>query len=198
MRVLIAEDDRASRLVLETVLSKWDYEIVSTANGEEAWAALCQGGAPSIAILDWMMPGIDGVEVCRRFRTTYPHTPAYFILLTVLDRKENIVAGLEAGANDYITKPFHKEELRARLRVGERVLELQQTLARRVDELQHALQHVRTLQGILPICVHCHRIRSDQESWERIEKYISDHTDALFSHSYCPDCVEKYYSGGME
>lgn len=194
MRVLIAEDDNTSRLILDTMLQKWGCDVVSTTNGEEAWEVLCQASAPSIAILDWMMPSMDGVELCRRFRETYPHTPAYFILLTALDRKEHVVAGLEAGANDYITKPFDKDELRARLRVGERVLELQQALARRVEELQDALQHVRTLQGILPICTHCHRIRTDKESWERIETYISAHTDALFSHGFCPDCVKKYYS----
>lgn len=140
------------------------------------------------------MPGIDGVEVCRRFRERFPHTPAYLILLTALDRKEHVVEGLEAGANDYISKPFDRDELRARLRVGERVLELQQALARRVEELQDALRHVRTLQGILPICTHCHRIRTDKESWERIETYISEHTDALFSHGFCPECVKRYYN----
>ena len=110
-----------------------------------------------------------------------------------MGRKEDIVAGLEAGANDHITKPFDRDELKARVRVGQRVIELQSALADRVRELEEAMSHIRTLQGILPICMHCHRIRNDQESWERIESYIQEHSEAQFSHGLCPECLEKYY-----
>ena len=193
MRVLIAEDDATSRRLLEVVLAKWRYEVVSVRDGLDAWETLQQEDAPRLAILDWMMPGMDGSEVCRRARELARQPPAYIILLTALDRKEHVVAGLEAGANDYVTKPFNRNELRARLEVGRRVVELQSALANRVAELENALDHIKTLQGILPICVHCHKIRDDQESWQRIENYIEAHSDAQFSHGLCPECRRKFY-----
>ena len=121
-------------------------------------------------------------------------TPTYIILLTSKGEKEDVVEGLEAGANDYIRKPFDRPELRARVRVGERVLELEAALAERIRALQDALAHVKTLQGLLPICMHCHRIRNDQQTWERLEKYISEHTEAEFTHGLCPECMKKHYN----
>ena len=193
MRILIAEDDSTSRLLLERLLKKWEHEVISTADGDEAWTALQAEDAPRLAILDWMMPGMDGIEVCREVRRQVTLEPRYIILLTALGRKEDIVTGLEAGANDYVTKPFDKNELRVRINVGQRVLELQSALAYRIDELQKVLDHVKTLQGILPICMHCRRIRTDQESWEGLESYIQDHSEAEFSHGLCPECLEKHY-----
>jgi response regulator RpfG family c-di-GMP phosphodiesterase len=113
--------------------------------------------------------------------------------LTSKDTTSDLVAGLEAGADDYIAKPFDDEELRVRLKVGRRVVELQSSLSARITELQHALAHIKTLQGILPVCSHCRRIRTDAESWERIEQYIVTHSDARLSHTLCPDCIEKHY-----
>jgi len=193
MRILAAEDDSTSRMLLETMLKKWGYEVVSTCDGNEAWAAMQVEDPPQLAVLDWMMPGLDGVEVCRKIRELDATVNTYVILLTALGDKKDIVTGLEAGANDYVTKPFDKDELRARVNVGRRMVELQSALAAKIDELQKALDHVKTLQGILPICMHCHRIRNDEESWQRIEQYIGEHSDAEFSHGICPECLEKYY-----
>jgi DNA-binding response OmpR family regulator len=193
VKVLIAEDDLTSRKLLEGVLKKWEFEVVSTRDGKEAWAAFQAEGAPRLAILDWMMPGLDGVELSRRIRRLETRDPAYIILLTALEQAENIVTGLDAGANDYVTKPFNSDELRARIRVGQRVLELQSSLAERVDELEEALSHIKTLQGIIPICSFCHKIRNDQESWQRVDQYISEHSDAQFSHGLCPECLDKHY-----
>ena len=193
LRVLIAEDDPVSRLMLKGVLTKWGYEVIATRDGDEAWAAFQAEDAPRLAILDWMMPGMDGVDVCYRVRQIDTPYPFYLILLTALGREEDIVAGFDAGADDYMTKPFSNSELRVRIEAGRRVIELQAALAKRIEELQDALAQVKTLQGILPICMYCHKIRTDQESWERIESYISRHSDALFSHGLCPECLEKYY-----
>jgi DNA-binding response OmpR family regulator len=112
-------------------------------------------------------------------------------MLTARTGKGDIVTGLDAGANDYISKPYHPEELKARLEVGRRVLELQQALAERVKQLEAALSHVKALQGILPICSYCHKIRNDKESWERLESYLVKHSEASFTHSICPDCMQK-------
>jgi len=193
MRILIAEDDPVSRLMLLAVLKKAGHDPVACEDGGQALAELSLPDAPRLAILDVMMPVMDGVEVCCRLRALPGGDRFYLLLLTAMNRPEHVVAGLAAGANDYVGKPFVKEELLARVRVGERMVELQQALENRVAELENALAHIRTLQGVLPICMHCHRIRDDQESWQRLEKYLSDHSDAQFSHGLCPECLEKHY-----
>jgi phosphoserine phosphatase RsbU/P len=198
MRILIAEDDNASRRILQLMLTKWGYDLVVTKDGNEAWQALQIPDAPRLAILDWMMPGKDGVEICRKMHESSSGDPKYFILLTSKGRKEDIVSGLEAGAYDYITKPFASEELRARVQAGERILRLQTTLANRVLELQEALDKIKTLEGILPICSYCKKIRNDQSYWQQLESYISQHSQAEFTHGVCPECFEKHIKQQIE
>jgi CheY-like chemotaxis protein len=191
MRILIAEDDVVSRRVLQAMLLKSGYEVVATADGDEAWDQLKCEDAPPLAILDWMMPGKDGVEVCRLVREFHAKAPRYLILLTAKERTEDVVTGLEAGADDYVLKPFGREELHARIRVGERVLALQMALAERIIELQTALTEVKALQGLLPICAYCKKIRDDHNYWGQIEAYIARHSEARFTHGICPECYEK-------
>jgi len=97
------------------------------------------------------------------------------------------------GADDYITKPFDKNELKSRLNVAKRMINVQNELATKVNELQEALNHVKLLQGIIPICMYCHKIRNDNNAWDQLEMYISNHSDAEFSHSICPQCLEKRF-----
>jgi sigma-B regulation protein RsbU (phosphoserine phosphatase) len=125
MKILIAEDDWPTRRLLEAILFKWNYDVISAYDGNDAWKKLHEKAPPGLIILDWMMPGISGVEICRRLRRENPTKPMYIIILTARDEKNDIVEGLGAGADDYITKPFDKEELRARIDVGRRVVELQ-------------------------------------------------------------------------
>jgi len=136
MRVLIAEDDVTSRLLLTRMLENWGYEVTVTSDGEEALAAMQAEGAPRLAILDWMMPGMDGVDVCRRVRAPATHEPPYIILLTALGDKDSVVTGLGAGADDYVGKPYDPDELRARLEVGRRMIGLNDELLK----AQHALE----------------------------------------------------------
>ena len=136
------------------------------------------------------MPGMDGVEVCERARKAPATRSIYIILLTARGRPEDVVAGLQAGANDYVTKPFDQEELRARVQVGVRVAELQRQLAERVRELEGALSQVKQLGGLLPICSYCKKVRDDKNYWQQVEAYVGDHSEARFSHSICPDCYE--------
>lgn len=128
MKILIAEDNMTTRRILETILVKWNYDVISACDGNEAWEKLQEKDPPKLIILDWMMPGINGVEICRRLRHPDAVEPMYIILLTARDEKNDIVEGLGAGADDYIAKPFDKEELRARIDVGRRVVELQTAL----------------------------------------------------------------------
>ena len=190
MKILIAEDDAISRRVLEVFLHRWGYEVESVEDGDAAWGRLQQVDAPSLVILDWMMPGMGGVEICRRVRELGQLT--YVILLTARTGSEDIVEGLEAGADDYVTKPFNREELRARVQGGTRVVELQRSLAQRVEQLEQALARVKHLQGLLPICSYCKKIRNDRNYWQQVEAYISEHSEAIFSHGICPECFEKF------
>jgi DNA-binding response OmpR family regulator len=190
MRILIAEDDLVSRKMLEATLNRWGYDIVITSDGESAWRILQQPDAPRLAILDWMMPGLDGVDVCRNVRARPGADPTYIILLTAKGNKADIVDGLLAGADDYVIKPFDRDELRARVQAGVRIVELQSALAERVRQLEDAVARVKTLQGLLPICSYCKRVRNDGDYWQQVESYVSDHSDARFSHGICPDCYE--------
>jgi len=193
MKILIAEDSATTRVILEELLEEWGYTFISATNGNEALEVLSSDDAPNLAILDWIMPGIEGIDVCRQIRRKKKAFPLYFILLTAKVKNEEIIEGLEAGADDYIIKPFEKGELRARIKAGQRVVGLQLELAKRIKELQAAQTHIKTLQGIIPICAHCHKIRDDQEIWQKIEAYIEKHSGARFSHGICPECVKKYY-----
>ena len=159
MRVLIAEDEFLSRTILQAILTKWGFEVVTTADGESAFAAMQQPDAPQLALLDWMMPGMDGPAVCRELRKLKRLDPVYLILLTAKDGREDIVQGLEAGADDYIAKPYDTEELRARVQVGMRMITLQTELQEHekfqgVLEMAGAVCHElnQPLQGISGYC----------------------------------------------
>jgi sigma-B regulation protein RsbU (phosphoserine phosphatase) len=190
MKILIADDDEFSRRVLAGTLRKWEFEVTVTADGAQAWQKLREAGSPQLVILDWMMPEMDGLEVCRKARALPATRSSYIILLTARNSQEDLVLGLDSGADDFITKGFGCQELRARVGVGVRVLGLQKALADRVRELEEALQSVKQLQGLLPICSYCKRIRDDQNYWQQVEGYISEHSEAQFSHGICPECYE--------
>jgi sigma-B regulation protein RsbU (phosphoserine phosphatase) len=198
VRILIAEDDAVSRRVLEATLVKWGYEVIVTTDGQQALDALKQPDAPSLAVLDWMMPGLDGSEVCRRAREAVGDRLLYILLLTAKGSKEDLVEGLTAGADDYVVKPFDRAELQARLNVGERILRLQAELAKRVQELELALSKVNLLQGLLPICCYCKNIRDDQNYWRQVEGYIAEHSEAQFTHAICPTCRENIVEPELE
>ena len=189
MRVLVADDEPMGAMMLSRSLERWGMTVVVAHDGEEAWRIIDQGGI-AMAILDWMMPGADGPELCRRIRKDDRHSHMHLILLTARNSREDVVAGLDAGADDYLIKPFDPEELRARVHVGVRVIGLQERLAVRVAELEEALSKVKQLSGLLPICSYCKRIRGDENYWERVESYITQHTDAKFSHGICPECYD--------
>ncbi len=191
MRALIADDDRIATEILSKALQRMNIDVAVANDGGAAWELLTTGDGPSLAIIDWMMPTVDGLELCRRIRQDAARAHMYVILLTGRDDRKDVVAGLDAGADDYIVKPFDPDELRARVQVGIRVLNLQERLADRVAELQDALTRVKRLQGLLPICSYCKRIRGDDQYWQQVDAYIVEHTDAQFTHGICPPCSQK-------
>jgi CheY-like chemotaxis protein len=177
MRILIADDDGVTTTMLSRTLEGWGFDVVVASDGIAAWECISGSEPPALAIVDWMMPGLDGIELCRAVRATALPFPVYVILLSARSSRQDLIAGLEAGADDYLTKPFDPDELRARIHVGQRTIGL--------------IANIKRLTGLLPICSYCKRIRSDHDYWEQVECYISEHTDALFSHGICPTCWDK-------
>ena len=190
MTVLVADDHDVNRKLLRTLLSAEGYEVIEAANGNDALTFLNALKMPVVGLIDWEMPQVEGIEVCRQTRALNPETPLFLILVTVRDTKQDVVTGLQAGANDYITKPFDKTELLARVKIGSQMVELQQTLTQHVKELKDALISVKQLSGLLPICSYCKKIRDDQNYWQQVEAYVGKHSEAQFSHSICPTCYE--------
>jgi sigma-B regulation protein RsbU (phosphoserine phosphatase) len=176
VRILIVEDDFYSRDMLEVMLGMDGHEVVSAGNGEEGWAAF-QKKNFAVVISDWLMPETDGLELCRRIRAFETARYSYVILLTALKGKSNYLEAMRAGADDFVSKPYDHDELRARLLVAERIVGLQ--------------DRVKRLEGVLPTCMYCKKIRDEASNWVHIEQYITERTQASFSHGVCPDCYHK-------
>jgi DNA-binding response OmpR family regulator len=195
VKILIADDDELTRMKLETLLSRRGYEVVTAADGHAAWQALAANDRPRLAVIDWLMPGLDGIDLCQRVRADDQLRDLYLLLLTSRGDREHLIAGLRAGANDDVTKPFDPDELQARLSVASQVVRLQAELRGRVRELESALAHVKRLRGLLPICAYCKKIRDDRDYWHEVEQYVAEHTGASFSHGICPACFQKVLNG---
>ena len=173
VKILIAEDDATSRVMLSAFLRKLGHEVTETDDGLAAWEAF-QRSQPDIVVTDWMMPRKSGVELVRAIRAAERPAYTYIFILTALSSKDKFLVGLEAGADDYLTKPVDADELAARLVVGQRTLGLQARMER--------------LEGMLPICSYCKRIRTEDGEWADLENYVAAHSDASFTHSVCSVC----------
>ena len=191
MRVLIADDDAALRHGLCAHLTRWGHEPEACADGNQAREVLRAADPPLVALLDWNMPGPNGLDLCREIRSLPYLASMYVVLLTAHSAREEMVEGLGCGADEYMVKPVDWELLRVRLQVGVRIVTLQENLKQRVHELQEALGTVKQLHGLLPICSYCKRIRDDNDYWQQLESYVSEHTDAQFSHGICPGCLDR-------
>jgi phosphoserine phosphatase RsbU/P len=188
MQILIADDDAISRRLAIHALTGCGAEVAVAEDGHAAWAQI-QGRTESmVLILDREMPGIDGMDLCRRVRLLPSFPPLYILMVTGASEPIDITAGLDAGADDYVIKPFNAAELKARAEVGMRIVALQEGMARRLAELEQALANVKQLRGLLPMCAYCKKIRVDDKYWQQLEGYLSDHSDAEFSHGICPEC----------
>ena len=191
MKILIADDDPIIRGVLKGLVARWEYEAIPAENGDEAWTILQEQDAPPLVLLDWKMPGLTGPELCKLIRNKLIDNPPYVVLVTANSDREQLMDGFEAGADDYLTKPFDPDELKARLRVGVRMLEMRQMLADRVKELEVALIKVKRLQGLLPLCAWCKKIRNDKNYWQEFTTYVTENLDLKITHGICPDCLIK-------
>jgi phosphoserine phosphatase RsbU/P len=191
--VLIAEDHDPTRETLSLLLEKKAYRVTAVENGESAVEKLTATDAPCIAVLDWGLPDMSGIDVCRAVRRQcLPHY-TYLIIVTARDGKDDVAEALAAGADDFIRKPYVLQELIARVRSGQRVIELERTLASRIKDLEEAFGRVNQLKRLLPICMFCKKIRDDQDYWKEIDSYLHEQTGTDFSHGICPHCMELHY-----
>jgi DNA-binding response OmpR family regulator len=185
MNILIVDDDPTLRFVLQGTLKRLGHAVVAANDGAEGLKVFEQCH-PSLVISDLLMPGMDGMELCRKIRKANHSQYTYLILLTAVEGKSGYLAGMEAGADDFITKPFDAELLAARVAVAQRILSLQ--------------SEVKQLAGLLPICCICKKVRDDKNYWHQVESFVARHTEATFTHSYCPDCLNQLMAEveGME
>jgi sigma-B regulation protein RsbU (phosphoserine phosphatase) len=177
LRLLLAEDDAVTRQTLRAMLMAQGHEVTDAEDGSVAWGAW-QLSQPRIVISDWLMPEMDGLELCRKIRALPGKPYTYFILQTSRTGRENFLEAMGAGVDDFVTKPVAADELKARLGVAERILGLRQELL--------------ALEGLLSVCSYCKRIRHADGGWGSLERYIEQRSKAEFSHGLCDDCYEKH------
>ncbi len=177
MKILIVDDDSMSIKILESTLHSLGYETVVASDGLQAMDAF-RANSVRIIISDWVMPEMDGLDLCRTIRILPSVDYVYFILLTARSaEKENLLQATHAGVDDFLTKPLDRETIWMRLHVAERILEY--------------TTQIRTLKSFLPICMYCKKIRNDENFWQQIEAYIQEHTGSIFTHGICPECYER-------
>lgn len=177
VKILAVEDDAVARAVLRKALQRLGHEVIEAKDGQEAWVAM-EATPVRVIVSDWMMPNLNGLELCQRLRARPGAEYVYFILITANSADStNRIAAADAGVDDFLSKPLNIEELWMRLRVAERIL-------------RYATQ-VQQLEELLPICSYCKKIRDDQNYWQQMEGYINERTGSEFSHSICPDCYQR-------
>ena len=190
MKILIAEDDALFRRLLQQVLAS-EYEIVAAEDGGEAWNILQQPGHPDLALLDWVMPAMTGPQICRKVREYPQLSSMYLMILTAKNSTPDVISGLRAGADDYVTKPFVPEELRARVHVGARIIGAESTAHLLDTELHESAVREAKLQKLLPICPVCKSIRSDSEYWREVNTYIHECQTRTAERTSCPQCLRE-------
>jgi sigma-B regulation protein RsbU (phosphoserine phosphatase) len=189
VHILIADDESVSRTVLARTLEQWGHEVEVVVDGLEASKRLVVPGAALLAILDWGMPGLEGPEVCRSVRAAALRLQPYLVMLTARHTPEDLAEALEAGADDFLSKPFNRVELMARLHAGMRILNLHRALTDRIQELEESRQREHHLRTLMPICAYCKKIRGDRDEWEPIDQYLAEH-GYRFTHAVCPSCLD--------
>ncbi len=197
-KILVVDDEPINIQVITAAL-KEKYDVIASTNGFDAITRL-KAVMPDLILLDVMMPDMDGFDVCRNIKADDSFADIPVIFLTALDTYEGALRGLELGGIDYLAKPVDLDMLKLRVRNhlelkkrNELIKEQRDMLAIQNVELEAALVRIKRLEGIIPICMHCKSIRTDTNSWQRLEEYLMEHTDALFSHGICSECMGKYY-----
>ncbi len=179
MKILIAEDDPVSVKILQFTLQHYGHEVVVATSGTEAWTVF-DADPVRVIVSDWMMPGLNGLELCRKVRERAKTDYTYFILLTAINTgRDNLREAMDAGIDDFLAKPLDREAILMRLRVAERILEF--------------TTQIRVLKELIPICMYCKKVRDDSNYWDQVENYIHHHTGSNFSHGICPTCFDQKF-----
>jgi DNA-binding response OmpR family regulator len=198
-KVLITDDDPEILHLTATILERAGYEVLEASTGKQCLEAV-QAHHPDIVLLDVMLPDVSGIEVCKQIKANEALQGIFVILVSgVQVSSEYQAGGLDVGADGYLIKPISNKELVARVHSMVRIKRAEDALREKekeqqklISELQEALAEIKTLKGFIPICATCKKIRDDEGYWNQLEAYISEHTDAVFSHGMCPECAEKY------
>lgn len=190
--ILIVDDLPTNLGLLFRHLERAGFRVMAAQDGPAALSQV-QQDPPDLILLDIMLPGVNGFEICRRLKADQTTRDIPIIFMTALSDINSKVRGFEAGGADYVTKPLEFQEVLARVSTHLTNRKLQQALQEKIEQLEHALSHVKTLRGLLPICASCKKIRDDDGYWQQVEVYIRDHSDAEFSHGICPDCFKVLY-----
>ena len=189
MQILVADDDTVSRRLLVRTLEHWGHEVDVVADGLEACRRLLAPSAAPIAILDWNMPGLEGPDVCRQLRESSLRVQPHLVILTARHTPEDLATALEAGADDFLSKPFNRVELMARLHAGMRIVNLHRALTDRIHELEESKRREDQLRSLMPICSYCKKIQAHHDAWEPIDQYLAEH-GYRFTHAVCPTCLD--------
>jgi DNA-binding response OmpR family regulator len=190
--ILIVDDIPLNLKILEAILVKEEYEIVRAVDGRQALNR-ARDILPDLILLDIMMPKMDGFQACKALKRSSKTKHIPIIFLTSKSGTESVVRGLKLGAADYVVKPFKAAELIARVRTHLELKKARDNQAILISKLQKALEDVKQLSGLLPICAHCKKVRNDEGYWQQVEVYITNHSTAQFTHGICPECLEQYY-----
>lgn len=195
--ILIVDDTPANLRLLAGMLTEQGHKARSAPNGKLALMS-AQASPPDLILLDIKMPGLSGYEVCQQLKADPRTRDIPIIFISALDQVEDKIQAFTLGGVDYVTKPFRFEEVLARVETHLKLRELQKRLAARVRELEEALAQVKKLEGLLPICSYCKRVRDDHDYWQQVESYVAARSEASFSHGICPDCHEKHVRPQLE
>lgn len=201
MTILVTDDDPEMLALTSAVLRRAGYEVIETSTGEEC-REKAQTNHPDLILLDVMLPDMSGVDLCRQLKFDEVLSRIFIILMSGVQMSSEFQAdSLGVGADGYIIKPISNKELVARIQAMERIKNAEDALRKKEKEqeelivkLQAALAEIKTLQGLIPICSSCKKIRDDEGFWDQLEAYLSKHTDAVFTHGLCPDCFHKAIS----
>jgi len=201
MSILVVDDTLEVREMLSVLLESAGYQdLLFAESAEAAFERLGMGGSGAapvdvdVILMDVNMPGLDGVEACRRIKAAEHYCDTPIIMVTAMAEAGFLEAAFAAGAADYLTKPINRVELLARMRAALKLKREMDRRKAREQELEQALREVKVLQGLLPICSHCKKIRNDHNQWQPVESYIKAHSAVDFSHGICPECLDKHYS----
>lgn len=195
--ILIIDDVPKNLQILAKMLNKKNYRVSIANSGGQA-LKMIDKVLPDLILLDILMPGMNGIEVCRTLKESPATREIPIIFLTARTRSEDIIAGLNAGAVDYVTKPFNLPELLARVETHLELKRRRDLEKKLIMQLQEAMAQVKKLSGLLPICCKCKKIRDNNGNWQELENYIQEHSEADFSHGLCPTCAQELYPGILE